>query len=142
MNQGDIAVVEFISASTAGIVYAELGFIPDFAILIQDHGGTNPNIRIWARGGTGKTFPLWPAALGLLITGSTGVITRDTASIAEYAGGDTIASAETANTDGKHVTRDGAPGVAGHITAPGVSIPAAEQTNSGRNLLLAWRYDL
>lgn len=131
--------VEFISASTAGVVYVEAGFIPDAALLISDHGGTSPNVFFWCRGGTGKTYPGWPAALALKCTGSTGVITRDTTGMAEYAGGDVIASTETANTDGKHIDLDGNFAVAGHETSPGISIPADHQTNSGRNLLLLFR---
>ena len=41
----DLAVVEFISASAAGIVYAELGFIPDAVIFVSDHAGTPKMMR-------------------------------------------------------------------------------------------------
>lgn len=134
----DVAVVEFISASTAGIVNVELGFVPDFAIYIHGHGGTNPNIYLWANY---VKFPRWAEALALLITGSTGVVTRDTTSIAAFAGGNKIATVETANSSPKHVDRDGTFAAAGHICAEGLAIPADHQTNSGANLLVAFRGD-
>jgi hypothetical protein len=133
-----IATIEFISASTAAIVHAELGFVPDAVLFIQNHGGTNPNLYLWFNN---DKHAQWAAALSLLVTGSTGVVTRDTSGISKYAGGDTIASTETANTDGKHIDRDGTFASAGHITAPGVSIPADHQTNSGRNMILAFKGD-
>jgi len=139
--------VEFISASTAGIVHVELGFEPDFCVLFSDHGATNPNVYFWANGGTGKTFPGWAAALSLKLEGAATVSTtartmvRDTTGIALYAGGDVIASAETANTAGKHIDLDGNPAAAAHVTAKGISIPADHQANSGRNLLLAFRHE-
>lgn len=135
----DVAVVEFISASTAAIVNVELGFVPDFALVIQNHGGTNPNLRWWANN---AKFSGWAAALDLLHTGSSGVMTRETSGITAYAGTETVAAAETDNTAGKHITRNGAAGAAGHVTAPGLTLPAAIQTNSGRNLLVAYRSDL
>jgi len=145
MNAPDAAFVEFISASTAGVVNVELGFIPDFAIGIFDHGGTNPNVRIWLNGS--RTIHAgWAVALDLLITGSTGVITRDTTGMAVFAGGTVIATVETANSDPKHVHRQAgsAPtfAAAGRITQPGLSIPADHQVNSGRNLLWAIRGDM
>jgi len=140
-----LKIVEFISASTAGIVNVELGFEPDFAILIQAHAATNPNLYLWANskyaGSSVAAGSGWPALLSLLITGSTGVVTRDTTGIGVYAGGDTVASDETNNTAGKHIDLAGDPASSGHVTAPGLSIPADHQTNSGRNLLLAFKED-
>lgn len=133
--------VEFISASTAGIVHVELGFVPDYAILFQNHADTAPNIRLYVNGGSGKTFPNWVAARSLLLTGTTGVVSGDDTGMTVYAGGDVIASAETANTAGKHIDLDGNPAAAGHRTSAGISIPADHQTNSGRNLLIAFRHD-
>ena len=149
MNIG-VTVVEFISASTAGVVNLELGFQPDAVIYVQDHGGTNPNIRIWANV---AEFSGWAAALSLLVTGSTGVVTRVTTGITAYAGGDTIGSlalpAETANSDPKHVALDGSAratfgGTAVsvtnlYVTSEGLTLAAAVQTNSGRNLVIAFR---
>lgn len=136
-----MAAAEFVSkTSAAGIVNVMLGFVPDFAILISNHGGTNPNVYLWVNGGTGKTLGAnVPAALSWLITGSTGVITRDTTGISPYAGGDLVSSAETADTAGKHVTPDGTPAAAGVITTAGLAIPADHQTADGRNVLIAFR---
>ena len=137
MVVSDISMVEFISASTAGVVNVQLGYVPDFAILVEDHGGTNPNLRFW---GNVASFSGWAAALGLLLTGSSGVVTRDTTSIAAFAGNTKISTVETANSDPKHITEDGAfhPGD-GTLTKPGITIPAGDQVNSGRNLLIAFR---
>lgn len=132
----DIVCCEFISASTAGIVNVELGFGPDFAILIADHGKTSPDIYIWFNN---ARWASWAAALALLITGSTGVVTRVTSGPTVFAGGNLIATAETANSSPKHVDLDGTAAAAGHVAAAGLAIPAALQTNSTRNMLLAGR---
>jgi len=134
----DIAAVEFISASTAGVVNVGLGFEPDAWIHVEDHGGTNPNIRI---GLNNARFTNWASGLALLITGSTGVITRDTSSATIFTGGNTLAADETANSDPKHVDRSGNFGSAGDIIAGGLAIPAGDQTNSGRNVVIAFRGD-
>lgn len=126
-----IVSVPFTSASTAGIVHVELGFTPRFAILVSNYGGTNPNLYFWA--------DQWTDALSLLLTGSTGVVTRDTTGIDQYAGNETIAAAETVNSSPKHVDLLGVAAGAGHITAGGLSIPADHQANSGTNLLIAFR---
>lgn len=142
-----MAMIEFISkASSAGVVNAQLGFAPDFAILIVNHGGTNPDIYLWANSGQ---VPGWATALALLITGSTGVVTRVTSGPTVFAGGTVIATAEGANNDPKHIDNLGkAVGESGgvntnntvpFITQAGLAIPAALQTASGRNLLIAFR---
>ena len=135
--QPAIAIVEFISASSAGIVNVMLGFVPEFAILIQNHGGTNPNIRLWAND---SAFSGWAAALSLLLTGSTGVVTRDTTGISVFAGTNQITEAESVNDDPKHVDNAGAEvTVVPFIAQAGLVIPADHQTNSGRNLVIAFR---
>jgi hypothetical protein len=136
MFQGIMAMAQFPSHSTAGIVNVMLGFEPDFAIFISNHGGTNPDVFVWANA---AAVPDWVAALSLKITGSTGVITRDTTGITVYAGGDKIATTETAATAGKHVDEAGTPSVADAVTRSGLTIPADQQTNSGDNLLVAFR---
>jgi hypothetical protein len=140
-----IKIVEFISASTAGIVRVSLGWEPDFAILIQAHAATNPNIYLWANSkyaGSGITAGSgWPAALSLLITGTTGVVTRDTTGITVWAGGTTIASVETNNSSPKHIDDAGVFAAAGTVTKCGLAIPADHQTNSGRNLLVCFKED-
>jgi len=136
-------VVEFISASTAGIVRVELGFEPDWCIFAQAHGATNPNIYLWFNSkykGSGDTEG-WPAGLSLLLTGSSGVVTRDTSGITVFAGGTKISSAETDNSSPKHIDVAGNPAGANHVTAAGVVIPTDHQTNSGRNVLVAFKED-
>jgi hypothetical protein len=137
----DIAIVEAISkTSAAGLLYVELGFVPDFAMVITNHGGVAPDIRFWANR---ARFPGWTAAAqSILMLGSTGVLSQDTASVAVYDGGESISAAETTDSDPKHVNRAGLPSSAGRITAPGISIPAGDQTAGGRNLVVAMRSDV
>jgi hypothetical protein len=138
MSSESSATVEFVSASTAGIVYVELGFIPERVEFISDHAGT-PKFMIWVNN---TRFPNFPAANSVQIVGGSAAFAPDTNTLfAPYAGGDPITSAETANTAGKHVDRSGGPSAAGRITAPGVTIAAAAQVNSGRNVLIAYRGD-
>jgi hypothetical protein len=54
-------------------VNIDLGFIPEFAILFESTGQTNPNIYYWF-----KRFVDDQSMYGLLLTGSTGVVTRVT----------------------------------------------------------------
>lgn len=130
-------IAQFVSkSSSAGIVNVELGFVPDFIIGIFDIDGTNPNLRVWAND---EKFSAWTAALSLLVTGSTGVITRDTTGIDAYDGNETIAATETVDTAGKHVDLGGTAASAGHVTSPGIAIPADHQTASGKNLIIAFR---
>lgn len=137
MKLDTVAIAQFTSkSSSAGVVNVEFGFAPDFAIMFADIDGTNPNILFW---GNAAELSLWTTALSLLLTGSSGIVTRDTSGIALYAGGDAVASAETVNTDGKHVTEDGTAAAAGHITAAGLAIPADHQVASGKNVVLAFR---
>lgn len=132
---------EFISkTSSAGIVYLMLGYVPDFVIMIQNHGGTNPNIRFWFNGGTGQPFGAgFAAALSLFLQGVDGVVTRDTTGIGTYAGGDVLTADETTDTDGKHVDVNGNFQLTGAITKAGISIPADHQTAGGRNIVVAFR---
>lgn len=132
------ALANFTSHSTARIVHVELGFVPDFAIVIDDLDGTNPNIRFWGNVGA---LPSWTAALALLLTGSSGIVTRDTTGIAVYEGGDSIATTETVASAPTHVNRAGTPATAGHVTAAGLTIPIDNQTNSGVNVVIAFRGD-
>jgi len=132
----DFAVAQFTSASTAAVASISLGFKPDFAIFIQDHGGTNPNVRLWANN---AKFDEWAAALALLVTGSTGAITRDTASLTVYDGGDVVTSTDVTNK--KYWKPSGDLYAAGDTTGAGITVPAGDQTNSGANLLIAFRAD-
>lgn len=136
---GNVAIMEFQSASTAGIVYAMIGFVPDYVVLLSDHGTANAKKIEWVNP---TRFTGWPTAQSVVTAGGTVVTVVDTTTLlSAYAGGDTITSAETANTAGKHVNRAGNPAAAGAITAPGVKIAATAQVNSGRNLLIAMQSD-
>ena len=132
---GNFAMIEFQSASTAGIVYAEVGFIPDYVELITDHGTASAKRNVWVNP---ARFPGWPTTQTLIMAGGSAASVVDTNTlISAYQGGDTVTAAETVNTAGKHVDRAGAPAAAGKVTSQGVAIAAAAQVNSGRNLLLA-----
>lgn len=135
--------IEFISASTAGVVNVMLGFHPDGAVLVTDHGGTNPDFFLWNNpkyDGSGDTVG-WAVALSLKLTGSTGVVTRDTTGITLFNGGTTIASAETDNSAPKHIDYLGNPAAANDVTKDGIAIPIDHQVNSGRNMLYVWKED-
>lgn len=137
-----IMIVPFVSkASSAGVVHAMFGFVPDLVIGIFDIDGTNPNIRIWANN---DEFSTWASALSLLITGSSGIITRDTSGITAFEPDgagllDEDDTDETTDSDPKHVDLDGTAAVVGDYFKEGISIPADHQTASGKNLLIAWR---
>jgi hypothetical protein len=136
---GNFAMIEFPSAATAGIVYAQIGWVPDYVELITDTGTVNAKSNRWVNN---ARFAGWPVNQTYVSSGgSTASVVDATTLISPYAGGETITAAETANTAGKHVDRAGAPAAAGTITAPGVRIAAAAQVNAGRNLLLAYSSD-
>jgi hypothetical protein len=135
-----VSIVPFTTAASAGIVRIMFGFVPDCVIHISDYNGTNPNIFVWANN---DRYANWAAALSLKLTGSTGVVTRDTTGIKKYAGGKVAASEETA--DGYlYVDRSGS-GVStseGDYRQAGIEIPADHQTAAGENLVLAFRGDM
>ena len=132
----DMAIASFASSSTAAIASLSLGFVPDVVIFVEAHGGTNPNVRIWTNN---ATVPAWAAALSLLITGSSGIITRDTSSIVAFAGGNVVTADDV--TARSYFKADGTVHAAGDTTGKGITIPAGDQTNSGANLVLAFRAD-
>lgn len=70
-QQGKSAEVRFIADAAA--VNIGLGFKPDFAILAVNLGGTNPNLIIYS-----KQLEDTQTIYGLLLTGSSGIITRIT----------------------------------------------------------------
>ena len=150
MQSSSFAGALFVSkSSSAGAVYVNLGFVPDLVIVVLKVFQTNPDIYIWLNK---ASFPLWSSdhtTAGndgyLLITGSTGVITQATSAsvgIFAYAGGDNVTTAETDNTDGKHVTRAGAAiTTVPAVTGPGIKVTALTQTASDYNAVLAFRAD-
>lgn len=135
----EAAVAQFTSTSTAAVAVIELGFIPVHVQAFFDTQGTNPNIRYWFNL---ADFSMWQAGADdvILDTGSTGVLTLDTASIAAYAGGDTVTATDVTNR--KYFDRQGNVLAAGHIVAAGISIPAGDQVNSGKNVLIVFRNDV
>lgn len=131
MRAGVIEIAQFTSvASTAVITNLSLGFIPDFVVMVQDYKGNNPSLRFWANV---TEFAGWDAGLTLLLTGSSGIVTPDASGITAYAGGD------TANGSTTYKDRDGTAIASGLKTAPGITIPVDNQTESGKNLILAFR---
>lgn len=71
MSESKIVQKRWINDGNALIVDA--GFIPSLGILIQNTSGTNPNIYIWTQEGEDTD-----SRYGLLITGSSGIVTRMT----------------------------------------------------------------
>jgi hypothetical protein len=136
----ELIAAQFVSKTAAGIVYVELGWIPDMALLISGHDQAVPDLYWWVRGGVGKTFPLAAAAVSIKIPGAGTAFVRDTTGIDEYAGGEVIAVAETDQSDPKHVTLQGTPSAAGHMTAPGLKIPIDHQVAGATiNILIGFR---
>jgi hypothetical protein len=133
---GSVYIAQFTSESTAADVRLVLGFIPALVRYVQDHQGTNPNERWWMNR---DLFDLWQAGAddSILQTGSSGVSTLDTSSISSYAGGDTVTSSDVSA--GLYRLSDGTEPAAGTIVGAGIAIPAGDQTNSGKNVVFAWR---
>lgn len=133
---GSVYIAQFTSEGTAADVRLVLGFIPALVRYIEDAVGTNPNERWWVNR---SLFDLWQAGAddSILQTGSSGISTLDTSSISTYAGGDTVTAQNV--TDGLYRLSDGTEPAAGTIVGAGIAIPAGDQTNSGKNLVFAWR---
>lgn len=135
MNVCDIA--QFTStASTATIAVICLGYVPDYVEYYQDCQGTNPNKYTWVN--TAK-FSMFAAGADdtILMTGSTGVLTLDTASLAAHTGGDDISATDVTNR--KYFDVQGNVLAATETSKAGISIPAGDQTASGKNFLVCWR---
>lgn len=157
MNHG-FTMAQFTAGGTARRTLLQLGFIPDAVIVIANHGGTNPDILVWANKG-GQTIDAALQIAGgpttlpdvlsqwldaddhLLITGSTGVVTRVTTGIKIYQGGETIAADETVSSNPVHPFAKGNFPKAGCVTAAGIELPAAILTNSAKYIVLAFRRD-
>lgn len=129
---------QFTSESTAADIRLQLGFVPDYVELTTDANGTNPNRRQWVNRAQFASI-LAGADDSILDTGSTGVVTQDTASIAVYNGGDIVSAADV--TAGLYRDRQGNEPVAGTRTQAGISIPAGDQANGGVNFVLAIKFD-
>lgn len=132
-------IIHFTSESTARITTLLLGYIPDYVVMISDHGDTSPDRFEWFN--TLK-YSGWTTALSLLTTGTTGVVTRDTTGITAFTGGQASSSEETAD---NYIYYD-ADSTAVTVTAglplqPGIRIPADHQANSGKNVVVCFRSD-
>jgi hypothetical protein len=134
-----VAMAQFTSkTSAAGVVNIMFGFKPDLVIMIRDLSAVSPDIRVWLDSGQ---LPLWTIN-SLLITGTTGVITKVASMFSTYAGGTKVTTAETTDSDPKHVDRAGtAHSGDGTITAEGIAVAAAAQTAGKVNIVLAFRAD-
>ncbi len=129
-------IAQFTSSSTAAVAVICLGYVPDLVEYYENCQGTNPNKRVWV-----NTAKYSMAAAGaddtILVTGSSGVYTLDTASIAAHTGGDDISDTDVTNR--KYFDVQGNVLAATETSKEGISIPAGDQTNSGKNILLCWR---
>lgn len=135
------AIVAFASEATAEAVNIMLGFVPAYVVYLRDTNGTNPNRYEWFNT---DDYPSWSADADgdndtcLLTTGSTGVVTVIDDGIKPYAGAEVVAS----GTDENFRDREGDIPAVGTVTSQGITIPAAIQTNSGRNVVLAYRSEI
>lgn len=157
MNTG-FAMAQFTAGSTARRTLLQLGFVPDFVLVIGAHTATNPNLLLWCNKG-GQSVPAeqvitgapttYPNVLSqwldaddhLLVTGSTGVVTRVTTGIKAYFGGERISADETINSNPVHPFTQGTFPKAGAVTAAGIELPAAILANDALYIVLAWRRD-
>lgn len=154
-NSGPV-VAQWTVSSTARATNLQLGFVPDYVEAILNHGATNPDFLYWFNKG-GQTLPASQQVGGisaapslfsqwldaddhLILTGSSGVVTRVTTGIAVYFGGDLIAADETVDSNPVHPYADGSFPKAGEITLPGILLPAAVLTASGKCLVKAFRF--
>lgn len=133
-----ITMAQWTSSGTAADAKIQLGFVPDYVIVVNDCQGTNPNMRFWLNPGN---FSMAAAGAddSILDTGSTGVLTLDTASVAAYTGGDTVTATDVTNR--LYFDEQGNVTAAGKITQAGILSPAGDQVNSGKNYLIAFRND-
>jgi hypothetical protein len=133
----DRAHAQFRSTTTtATVAIVCFGFVPVHVRALIDTRGTNPNQLEWFNR---ARFGLWQAGAddAILTTGSTGVMTVDTASISTYAGGDVVTSTDVTNR--KYFDTQGNVLVAGTIAPAGISIPAGDQVADGYNFIIADR---
>ena len=132
-----IVGAQFTSEATAAAIRLQLGFVPDYVEYIENANGTNPNRRFWVNRDQFASIAAG-ADDSILETGSSGVNTLDTASIAVYNGGDIVTAADV--TAGLYRDRQGNVATAGQRSQAGITIPAGDQTNSGVNFVLAVKF--
>jgi hypothetical protein len=123
------------TASTATVAHICFGYVPDYAKVYINIGGTNSDVFEWANI---LTFDQWIAATdSLKTTGSSGNRTLATTGVSLYAGGDTVAAADVTNR--LYFDKDGNVLAAGVVTTPGIQITVAIQTQAGKNFVRAYR---
>lgn len=136
-------IVQFNSESSAGDIYVGLGYVPDFCVFIADFAGT-PKMYFWA---SNDEFSGWTddAAVKFANHASAQLSWDSADTISEYAGGGRVGTAQQI-TDGvadllAAKTRDnsGAQYSTGAVLPAGVMVASEIQTNSGKNLLVAFR---
>lgn len=153
--QVGITMAQFTAGATARRTLLQLGFVPDAVVVVAAHTATNPNLLFWFNKG-GQTLPAnmqtpsvttAPTGLSqwldaddhLLLTGSTGVVTRVTTGIAAYFGGELISADETISSNPQHPYTDGTFPKAGAITMAGIELPAAILANDALYIVIALR---
>lgn len=135
-----ISIAQFTSKSTKADAYVMFGFVPTHVRVITDHGGTNPDLFEWfdatkfdeianADSDNDDAFKL---------TGSTGVVTVVDDAISTHSGGTLITSSNKVD----YFTRLGANPTAGDYSQAGVVVKSGIQTNSKKNLVIAFRDDV
>lgn len=128
-------ISQFTSSASAAVASISMGFIPTSVLAQLDVAGTNPKQLTWYNRAHITQWPV--AANNILNTGSSGVLTVVTNGISAYAGGDVVTSADVAAR--KYFKSDGTLYAAGDTTGPGITIAAANQVNSGINIIEAYR---
>lgn len=138
---GQFHGTSFTSEGTAEDCTIMFGFVPAYVKLIVDEGGTNSDVYEWYNP---DYFPQVTDSSGsndvLKTTGSTGVRTRATSGIAAHSGGTAITSS---NDENFRVWETGlAPDTDDYpVSLAGITIASGIQTNSAKNMVLAWRGD-
>ena len=132
-----IVGAQFTSEGTAAAIRLQLGFVPDYVEYWENANGTNPNRRFWVNRAQFASIAAG-ADDSIIETGSSGINTLDTASIAVYNGGDIVTAADV--TAGLYRDRQGNAATAGQRSQAGITIPAGDQTNSGVNFVLAIKF--
>lgn len=131
-------VGQFTSASTKGDVYLGLGFIPDFAIVLNDVG-TAPTVDIFL--GTVAASLMGAKHIHIAANGTITLEGDAADTIVAYAGGDKMSEtvAQVATDDPKYVDPSGALYGLGKYTAAGLWISDEYQVNSGKNIVIAFQ---
>lgn len=153
-NAGPV-IAQWTAHSTARKTRLLLGFIPDYVRIIANHTATSPDVLEWFNKG-GQTLPAGQQVPGtttapanisqwldaddhLLVTGTSGIVTRVTTGISAYFGGDVLSADDAVSSNPVHIFDDGTFGKAGLVTPAGIEIPAAVLTNSALYIALCFR---